>query len=363
MTTKFHFQAPGAVAGGLLQTLTDASTSSSSGGGVFAWATASGVRALFENPDFAAFLARASFELVIGTDSITDTKALNALQKAQALYPKLSVKMAVNDTRPLFHPKLAWFISEQKLTLIVGSGNLTRGGLLGNWEAFSVSEMPIEDLADILLSLEDWTETIDPGLLETDDPRVADRVSQNSGDERTVKRASAAPAKVSSKPTDFDGWLIAELNKSRKDSSGRSMFSQASFDGETFASFFNFSGGEVDVVLYPVAGDGSIGELESRKGRYKAASVNYYFELGSVQGQPYPSSGRPTAVFGRLSSGGYVYRVFLPGDPGHSELEAWLKINARAASSVRMRRKIVSTDEVHAAWPANPVLTAETPGS
>lgn len=361
MTT--HFQVPGNVSSSLLQALTGASASALSGGAVFAWATSHGIRALSQSPDFEEFLANHPFDLIVGTDSITDEKAVKALIELSAQFSKLSVRALLNNDRGLFHPKLAWFETERSIRLIVGSGNLTRGGLLSNWEAFTSSEFELDQRENFFASISDWLESAEPGLVSIDDERVLARVRSNSGDERTIKRIPTARPEPSLAVPDYTGWLVAELNKSRKDRDGRSMFSQASFDQTTFQNFFDYSGGEVDILLYPVEDNGALGPLESRKGRYKAASVNYYLELSAAKGLPYPTSGRPVAVFGRLVGGGYTYKVFRPGETGHTKLASWLQTAAPVAAPARMRRTIVTTEELQAVWPANPLLVAEAPGS
>lgn len=363
MSQQTHFQMPGVSGAPLLQALTDTSVDAVGGRGIFAWATSYGVAALFGNPDFEKLLHTHPFEMVIGTDSITDEKAIVALKAAAARFPKLDVKVVLNESRSLFHPKLIWLTTEFGAALFVGSGNLTRGGLLGNWEAFAEIELTSQQAQEIRASTDFWLSTLTPGLVELHDPRVMVRVAQNSGDERSLRRPTPNTPEKPLEAPDYSDWLVAELNKSRKNALGQSMFSQASFDGATFASFFGYAGAEVDVVLTEVKPNGSLGGIESRKGRYKAASINYYFELGSVQGLPYPANGRPIAVFGRLLGGGYVYRVVLPGSAGHSQMSALLTAQVGNTTGTRMRRAIVSTDQITDAWPEGKLATSVAPAS
>ena len=48
----------------------------------------------------------------------------------------------------LFHPKFCFTKRQGGGHLIAGSGNLTEGGLLGNWEAYSVDELNAHGIAD-----------------------------------------------------------------------------------------------------------------------------------------------------------------------------------------------------------------------
>ena len=317
---------------------------------------------LLESPDFEGLVTTGSFRLVVGTDSITDTKAIERLASLQGRFPGLHVEAVVNDSRSLFHPKTAWFLGDETLTVVVGSGNLTRGGLLGSWEAFGVLEFPASSVGDLEASIDDWLAEVNPGLMPLSDVRVLDRVRENKGYESPVKPKSASAGETST-DEEVGVWLVAELNKSRKNAAGESMFSQASFDRATFASFFDYTGSEVDVILFPVDSDGEVGSLESRKGRFKARSINYYFELGMVKGIPYPANGRPIAVFGRLSDGGYSYTVVLEGDSGYAELSSWLEANAETANPIQMKRALLSTEEMRIAWPDSPMFTAIVPPS
>ena len=339
----------------MLAAVAEASMGAVEGVGVFAWATAYGLEAFFAVDGVSRLASLGRLRLVIGTDSITDLKALLKAEELQGRYPRVDISFVVNAGNNLFHPKLCWFERPNGTRLIVGSANLTRGGLQGNWEASAVLEV---DSAELSRAVDDWLDGIEPGALLVSDQRVREAVADNIGDERSTRRARRSTTPVIPEPpasSEVDSWLVAELNKSRKNSAGQSLFSQASFDESTFTKFFGYPGVEFELGLIPVADDGSLGALESRKGRFKSASVNYYFELGAVQGVPYPASGRPVAVFGRLAGGGYLYLVRLPGEAGHQELEGVLA-RVDPSPGTRMRREVVAADVIRDAWPAAPIL-------
>jgi hypothetical protein len=109
------------------------------GKGIFAFASRDGVNSLLLDEAVTTFLARASFELIVGLDAVTNRPTLERLQELQGQYPSLHVRVFWNRTKGLFHPKIARFAKDDgSQTVIVGSGNLTPGGLRDNFEAYSV---------------------------------------------------------------------------------------------------------------------------------------------------------------------------------------------------------------------------------
>lgn len=106
MSVELHMQEPGQAQGGLLNELIRLSGKASSGGGIFAWTSTAGVAAFLEHESFTDLLQRGTFELVIGTDTITTTKTVSALAGVANRYTNLSVRAFVHDIKTLFHPKL-----------------------------------------------------------------------------------------------------------------------------------------------------------------------------------------------------------------------------------------------------------------
>jgi len=347
-------QMPGSASPSLLSAIAEAAASSTEIVGVFAWANRYGLTALFDMEPVRRAAARGKFRLVIGTDTVTDTRALDTARQFARTYPRARLQFVVNEGSSLFHPKFSWFGGSSGVTAIVGSGNLTRGGLHGSWEAFATIALPSSD--GLEAALDDWLASISPGPLDPFDPQVVDAVVVNEGSERQLRRR-VPRIPVIPDPTalaEAESWLVAELNKSRKNSAGDSMFSQASFNIATFTGFFGYAGSDFELGLIPVNVDGSLGAVEARTGRNKPASANYYFELGAAQGISYPAVGRPIALFGRLEAGGYLYLVRLPGEPGHDELDGILSA-VSAPGGLQMRRVVVPTAELLDAWPGSPL--------
>ncbi|MGH2954438.1 MAG: phospholipase D family protein [Solirubrobacterales bacterium] len=190
MPPLLRLQDPGAPSG-LLEAILEACDGADRGGGIFSWTTAEGARFLLDADTFRTFADESAFKLVIGVDSITDPAALEAVRDRTAELSGLTARVLLHELRPvLFHPKLSWFVADGRLTLLVGSGNLTRGGLRTNWEAFTVVDLEGAEAAAVEAQIEAWLEAWDDSLLALDDPQVMARARQNSGRERSLKRPS-----------------------------------------------------------------------------------------------------------------------------------------------------------------------------
>lgn len=360
--TKIRIQLGSDPQTSVLAAIAEAASGSVSGGALMAWASRRGLESLFGNTSFSEFVSAHPFRLVIGVDAVTDTAALNTLAELRAAHPGLSASVFVHDKSWLFHPKLVWFIrADGSVAIVAGSGNLTSWGLRSSWEATVLTTLVDEEAASTISTLARFIGDHQEYLLDPDDQRVRDRAARNSGTENSIRHARSlvpSPAPEVGEQTQETLWLVTELRKSRKNARGESMFSQASFSRQEFDDFFGYVEGGMDIQLFEVEADGGVGALESRRGRYKPASVNYYFELGAARGLPYPSTGSPVAVFCRLESGEFLYTLVLPGAPGTGELDALLSSEAQGGGK---RHAIVTRAQIEAAWPGCPIFVAVEP--
>ncbi|CAG7571020.1 phospholipase D-like protein [Barrientosiimonas humi] len=348
------FQMAGATNGYLLEHLILESMGARRGGGIFAWANSGGVRSLLEDDAFDEFLLAGNFRLLIGTDSITDPPAVERLLEISTRRPRLEVRAFMSPSSSLFHPKLAWFEHDSHLSLIVGSGNLTMGGLRSNWEAFALLKLRGEDRTEALQGIESFLTHVTDHILPISDPRVLVRVKQNSGNERSLRTPVPAPPPKSPAAASVDEILIAEIPRAGN------RWAQANFDLHNYENFFGAKvGSQRRISLRQVDSTGTIGELESRPS-VEVASQNYRFELAAARGLPYPSNGSPIGVFLRLATGEFLYSLLLPGEPGYQEIETLLAGNWHGRTD-RRRRVRFNEDQVRAAWPTSPLWDAALP--
>ncbi|SKB84784.1 hypothetical protein SAMN05660916_02955 [Arthrobacter sp. 31Cvi3.1E] len=339
-----NFQVAGSASGYLLEHLLLESIGALRGGGIFAWANVNGVKSMLEDDTFDEFLLASNFRLFVGTDSITDPQAVDRLIDVATRRPRLDVRGFMSPTPSLFHPKMAWFEHEHHLSLIVGSGNLTMGGLRSNWEAFVSLKLAGDDKKDALNNIETFLTSVTDYLLPITDPRVRLRAEMNTGNERSLKAVSTPTPDRSSASSSFEEVLIAEIPKSGN------RWAQANFDLENYVGFFGASAGsQRRISLHHVDSDGVVGEVESRPS-VEVASQNYRFELAAARGRAYPENGAPIGVFFRLSTGEFLYSLLLPEDPGYDDVDGLLEANWRGRAD-RKRRIRCGPEQVRAAWP------------
>ncbi|TPI28464.1 hypothetical protein FJW08_20525 [Mesorhizobium sp. B3-2-1] len=144
--------------------------------GAVAFVKRSGTRHI--RTGLAAFSARSSAELIVGIDHKgTTTEGLRELLDATAFPGRVLV--VHNRLRFTFHPKVYLFKSATRAEAVVGSGNLTEGGLFTNYEAgikLSLDRSVTADaaiLGSIEAALDAWadersgvTKVLDSALLE-----------------------------------------------------------------------------------------------------------------------------------------------------------------------------------------------------
>jgi hypothetical protein len=309
---------------------------------------------LISDEIFAEFLQDGDFRLYIGLDSITDVAAIQMLESLATEHPRLNVRAFLNPSSSLFHPKMAWFEFDEHMTLIVGSGNLTLGGLKSNWEAFTVTKLYGEERVAILEKIEGWLTDRSADLLPLSDSRVVERAGQNTGSERDLKHGGADQPSTITIANETDAVFIAEIPRAG------TRWSQANFDREHFEGFFGAAVGTPRrIVLYHVSEDGSLGTVESRPS-VEVASENYRFELAAAKGVTYPTAGRPIGVFLRLNTGEFLYTLLLPGEAGYADVDAFLAASWSGAQN-RVRRASVSVAELQTVWPSSPFWNAQLP--
>lgn len=328
----------------LLDTLLERSVRARKGGAAFAWATAAGVRLLIRDQIFERFALQYPFDLVVGTDSITNTDALTALSEAQAALPRLNVRAHLNpDPTALFHPKWVWFKQPRAGYLVTGSGNLTNGGLRGNWEAFTISQLDTNEINDVQHSWDQWIRSYDDYLRPLDDPQVQARAATNGQFRGPFRRRAedaivddVAPVAVLVQAP----VLIAELPRAAN------RWNQANFNRDSYENYFGarVGGAQCRILLQHVDANGNLGLIESRPS-VQVVSRNWRFELAAAAGLEYPNNGRPTAVFVKVKPRTFVYHLFMPNEPTHAAVAAYLDANVNARGN-QVRRHVVPLDQV-----------------
>ena len=139
------------------EALIDACNIGGNGAGAFAFAEENGIDLFLGDTDFEKYIKANKYELIVGTDSITDPKAVARLRTYCRLYKNLTVYGYVHDARKnLFHPKVTWFETTTGGISIIGSGNLTERGLFHNVEMYSYNTLNNTEMAKLKSDWEDW---------------------------------------------------------------------------------------------------------------------------------------------------------------------------------------------------------------
>lgn len=336
--------------------------------GIFAFASSQGVSSLLEDPDFDAFLARGgTCSLLVGLDAITDVRCLELLESLCAQHTNLTVNVFHNGVADLFHPKLSRFVhSDGANTVVVGSGNLTPGGLRRNIEAYSVGVFSPSELgasADLTAwdaFLQRHASRIKP--IDDEAKEIAEsnriarvtsrrRVSGAVETESDVASEEAVAEDESAAAPGLEGnqrMLVAEVPRA----GGR--WNQVHFNREAVRDYFRAAPNSSDrVFLYEVRPDGSLGAVEARRVVYSATNVNHKIEFGAHHGDAYPSAGPPILVLREIGTRMHRYVMLFPGEAGYNEMTSLLGSTPSIGRGAQ--RIIVTASIVEAAWPGCPV--------
>lgn len=100
------------------------------------------------------------------SDGITDPSALRLLNRRKSTQVRvMDGNEALSNfnfrTNPRFHSKMLWFIDGKSHDIVLGSNNLTRTGLRGNWEmSIILRDMEMGENRSTIDLVEEWWERI-----------------------------------------------------------------------------------------------------------------------------------------------------------------------------------------------------------
>lgn len=339
------------------EALISSCSASNQGYGAYAFASKSGVDVLFNDKEFDALLDRGTYSMVVGIDQITNEKCLERLGEIQDTKANFNVQAFYhNNNGSLFHPKVSFFRSEKgQGTLIVGSGNLTLGGLRRNREAFGVIELSDEEFTRMEAYWQAWLNESKNNLKEIDDDEVIARARENvhirmpNKKDRNIELEHEAKEE---EPQEIEisiaeGWSYTEDSKVLLAEIPRSgdRWKQANFDIETFRTFFGATPGDNSqrVLLRSLNEDTTLSSIEVRPS-VSVKSQNYRFELDAASGILYPVTGKPIGIFIQLTTRMFLYHLFMPNHALYEEITACMaeKWTGRAD---RMKRVVATAAE------------------
>ena len=361
MDCEFHLQdptSPNTVY--LFEAIIEAARDAESCMGLFAFASRAGVDSLIGDPEIQRFLEQSTMALLVGIDAVTNRHALERLQELERQYERLSVQVFRNPTNALFHPKVARFdYPDGRRSMIVGSGNLTPGGLRQNFEAFSVTRAA----AGEALNVSSWQQflTDHASHIRAIDDEALERAAQNVM--RGRRRRDAEPelgAASAAEPiaTDVelpvggtDRFLVAQVPRAGD------RWHQVHFNREVIERFFRVRHGTTQrVYLVECRQNGTFAEQEVRPCVYSDANMNLKIEIASHHGAPYPDNSPPIAVYRELQARSFAYMLLMPGEPGY---DATMALTENLESVGRgLPRVMADAAAIRGVWPECPLVTA-----
>lgn len=357
----FHLHDPTAVGEGhsFLEVLVNAASGASHGGGIFAFASRTGIEMLLDDEELRPLLDVGGFELIIGVDSVTDERALEQLSDFAHRRDALIARVLVHGKGGLFHPKLCWFRHGDRLHLVVGSGNLTLGGLTRNTEASTVAVMRDVEAAMAEGRIRSWIERWGSCLLPPDAAPALAAAAANSGSEGQLHRPMAQEDEsvgAEDVPAATSGAKVLALDVSKNVAQKRTQLEVGKEKSETY--FGGVAGSAHRVLIQSVNSVGGVGPVEPPRVVVSSRSRNFRIELGAGHGRDYPEEGRPIALFVQGADAVFRYLLLWPEDPGHAKADAFLTSLAGREMGSKMRRETATVGKLREAWPASPLLAA-----
>ena len=345
----------------LYEAILEAANQAADWRGLYAFASRDGVDHLIEDKIVLDLLeGGGEIDLIVGVDAVTNRTTLERMQELEGRHDNFRPRVFWNQTRSLFHPKVSDFgLANGGRIVIVGSGNLTPGGLMGNFEAYTIISAERGDEIDFG-ALEEFLERHADGIRRIDE-EVLERAAANiirplagvrRGGVRIRRRpAVGGPSAIAARDTaGFGRILLAQVPSA----GGR--WSQVHFNAQVIKAYFRLSHLDTQrVYLTRVLMDATRDEVEVRRCVYSAGSNrNYKIEIGAARYLDYPVEGRPILIFKELQLRTYDYMLLLPGEDGY---DAILELSQRLPSPGRgLPRPITDRVGLANAWPDCPLL-------
>jgi hypothetical protein len=313
--------------------------------GMYAFASRNGVDQLVSDSVVHDYLSGGGgLDLVVGLDAVTDRAALLRLEQAGAAYAGLQPKIFWNDSSALFHPKLSLFhYPDGAKRLIVGSGNLTPGGMQKNFEAFTVVTSAAGEHLDTTC-FEEFLERHVENVRDIDD-RAHERAARN----RFIRRARTArpsPALVADE-AGGSAVLVADVP------AAGDRWSQVHFNKDVIEAFFKVRRPRTERVYLRRLAERGLHE-EVRPVVYSKSNKNFKIEIAAAKHLAYPPNGRPILVMVERAARAFDYMLLMPGDVGHAQMDRLM--DNRPSIGKGLRRIRTDLRDLHQSWPGCPLL-------
>ena len=335
--------------------------------GMYAFASHAGIDLLIDDPLVQKCMREGcDIELVIGIDAVTNRQALERLQELEGR-PGSTFRPKVfwSKSSGLFHPKISDFrYQDGRRTMIVGSGNLTPGGLRSNFEGYAIlsgnasEKLEACALDEFLIRHAGDIRSIDNDALDRAAKNLSwpiQNVRQTGGPVAESGTRSAREQQRTEPLGLTDRVLAARVPKA----GGR--WSQVHFNADVVRDYFRVTDFTSHrVYLTQVDSNGTRGETEVRPCVFSQSSNrNHKIEIMAARDRSYPSNSPPVLVFLERRLRTFDYMLLMPDDDGHAQI---MELTA-SLPSVGKGFKRVITDAISLSekWKRCPLLTTLEP--
>lgn len=331
---------------------------------LYAFASRDGVDQLIEDQVVQDYMdAGGEIDIVVGIDAVTNRPTLERLSEMEHRNQRFRPKVFWNGSSGLFHPKISEFTyRDGGRTLIVGSGNLTPGGLMNNFEGYTIvssdgaEKLDVSALDEFLARHAGEIRSIDDEALE----RAAHNLVQPVGNARRAgghtvpprrRRASRANRRESETVSGFDRVLVARVPAA----GGR--WAQVHLNADVVRDYFRVTDQTTQrLYLTQVTANGDRSDVEVRPCVFSETNRNHKVEIRAASGQEYPENGRPLLVFRERQLRTFDYMLVMPEEDGYGPL---MELTERQPSIGRgFRRVITDMNTLAEYWPDCALLTS-----
>lgn len=320
----------------------------------FAFVTARGINLLFDQAEeVKANLEHVRMHLVIGMDAITDTKAIEKLSALCLKYQNFSVQVFLPRSGGIFHPKFSWIKKGETGVVIIGSGNLTNGGLKNNFEAFSVIKINQQTVKVVEDNWKKFLTDNPDSLFSLDEKEVKEAAQQNTKLKIAIKKIRKEAGKIVDPdviPEKGSAVFIEELTKGR---GGKQR------DVGKWAAK-NYFGTNPKLFLTHINDQGQRGNEELRKISSKG-SVNFAIDLDASKGLKPINGHMPIAVFIRTNPQNFFYHIVSANSVHYETVSDYLNTAVEKISAGKAKRleKKMSVQQLREIWPTSPFWNIE----
>jgi HKD family nuclease len=345
------------------------------------------------------FSSRGDVEIIVGIDlGGTSIEGLSMLM--DSLENRGDIYICHNRNRSTFHPKLYVFRNERELKLIVGSSNITEGGLYTNYEFAVIVDLRLDNQDDLALVqeidntflfytsvenglshllTEDLIETLvnREAILSENQIRRIQSISRDNppGTREREERETIADIfnfiRVPNAPEvvierqfisleenedeihydsaiDLDDETNIILVKYVPRAGNRT--SQVHFSQQNVEIYFGLSVSQ-PIRLRQNQPNQPVGEIENRQLVLSEVNRNARIEVAGarVLVDNYPTEpNRPILVFIKIEDDLYEYMLILPNENGYDELNNYLNSLPRGKA---LASSVISLAEIRNIWP------------